>query len=111
MAFTLKEYDKYYNELQNGYEIQEIEPVNGERMFEVVKTEFTVEERSTWKRNERDYLLTTVVDPVVTNPLRWEELSEDKQSKYRAYRKYLLAIPQQEEFPDIEIQSFEEFEI
>ena len=61
------------------------------------------------KRFERDNLLTTVVDPIVTNPLRWEELSEAEQSKYRAYRLYLLDIPQQEEFPDIEIKSFEEF--
>lgn len=61
------------------------------------------------KRGERDYLLHNVVDPVVTNPLRWEDLSEAEKSKYRAYRLYLLDIPQQEEFPDIEIKSFEEF--
>lgn len=45
--FKLDEYGKYYAELQNGYEIQEVEPVNGERMFEVVKTaEPTPEEQA-----------------------------------------------------------------
>ena len=110
MAFTLEEYGKYYGELQDGYTIQEIEPKDGVRQFEVVKIpEPTLEEKSARKREERDYLLTTVVDPVVTNPLRWEELDEAQKSKYRAYRLYLLDIPQQEEFPDIEIKSFEEF--
>lgn len=110
MAFTLEEYDKYYSELQEGYMIQEIEPKDGERQFEVVKIpEPTIEEKSARKREERDYLLNTVVDPVVTNPLRWEDLSDAEKSKYRAYRLYLLDIPQQEEFPDIEIKSFEEF--
>lgn len=44
--FKLKEYDRYYAELQDGYEIQEVESVDGERMFEVVKTtESTKEEQ------------------------------------------------------------------
>lgn len=81
-----------------------------EDYFEVEKIpEPSIEEKSKRKREERDYLLTTVVDPVVTNPLRWGELSEAQQSKYQAYRLYLLGIPQQGDFPDVEIKSFEEF--
>ena len=72
-------------------------------------SEPTIEEKSEIMREERDNLLKTVVDPIVTNPLRWEELTEAEKSKYRAYRLYLLDIPQQEEFPNIEIKSFEEF--
>lgn len=34
--FKLDEYGKYYAELQEGFTIQEVEPVDGERMFEVV---------------------------------------------------------------------------
>lgn len=110
MAFTLDKYKSEYEKLQEGYTIQEIEPKDGVRQFEVVKIpEPTVEQKSAWKREERNNLLVTVVDPVVTNPLRWEELDEAQKSKYRAYRLYLLDIPQQEEFPDIEIKSFEEF--
>ena len=81
----------------------------GEYYMVVKVQEPSIEEKSKRKREERDFLLTTVVDPVVTNPLRWEELSDAEKSKYRAYRLYLLDIPQQDEFPDIEIIPFEEF--
>lgn len=42
--FKLDEYDKYYAELQEGYEIQEVEAVDGERMFEVVKSSAPTEQ-------------------------------------------------------------------
>lgn len=106
--------DKFYEDLykiinsvchENGYAIYDKSDC-----YKVEKIpEPTLEEKSAWKREERNYLLVTAVDPVVTNPLRWEELDEAQKSKYRAYRLYLLDIPQQEEFPDIEIKSFEEF--
>lgn len=90
----------------------EVEKIHYESMSEDEKKvydERNLQEKINSKREERNNLLITVVDPVVTNPLRWEELTEAEQSKYRAYRLYLLDIPQQEEFPDIEIKSFEEF--
>ncbi len=37
MSFTLEQYTEEYEKLQDGYTINEIEPVNGKRMFEVVK--------------------------------------------------------------------------
>jgi len=55
---------------------------------------------ATQVRSERDYLLKTIVDPVVTNPLRWQELSEDKKQKYIDYRKHLLDITKQSNFPN-----------
>ena len=43
-------------------------------------------------RTERDNLLTTEVDPVVTNPLRWAEMSTVDQEAWTAYRRALLDI-------------------
>lgn len=59
--FTLDEYDKYYAELQEGYTIQEIDAVDGERMFEVVKTaEPTAEEQAQFEIAElKQYLADT----------------------------------------------------
>lgn len=92
--------------------ISELEQIHYDSLSEDEKKAYDerkLQEKIDNKRFERDNLLVTVVDPVVTNPLRWEELDEAQKSKYRAYRLYLLDIPKQEEFPDIEIKSFEEF--
>lgn len=51
-------------------------------------------------RNARDNLLTTVVDPIVTNPLRWDVLTAEKRSEWATYRQELLDVPQQAGFPD-----------
>ena len=60
-------------------------------------------------RIKRDVYLSTYVDPIVTNPLRWSELTEEGQNQYKEYRQYLLDIPQQENFPDAKILTFEEW--
>lgn len=51
-------------------------------------------------RQERDYKLQTEVDPVVTNPLRWGELSPEKQAEWTQYRLDLLGITEQSGFPN-----------
>ncbi len=51
-------------------------------------------------RGERDNILTTVVDPLVSNPLRWSDLTSDKQAEWSQYRTDLLAVPQQAGFPN-----------
>lgn len=51
-------------------------------------------------RAERDYRLQTEVDPLVTNPLRWAELTEAKQTEWTTYRTDLLNVPQQAGFPN-----------
>tara|TARA_R110000823_G_scaffold65168_5_gene153030 strand:- start:50 stop:523 length:474 start_codon:yes stop_codon:yes gene_type:complete len=43
-------------------------------------------------RAERNSLLTTEVDPIVTNPLRWAEMSTAEQEAWTAYRRALLDI-------------------
>jgi hypothetical protein len=50
-------------------------------------------------RAERNRLLTTLVDPLVSNPLRWASMSADKQSEWTTYRQALLDVPQQAGFP------------
>lgn len=50
-------------------------------------------------RVERDSILRQEVDPVVTNPLRWDGMSEKEQAAYATYRRALLDIPEQAGFP------------
>lgn len=47
-------------------------------------------------REYRNYLLKEEVDPVVTNPLRWADLSEEEKALYTNYRRYLLDYTEQE---------------
>jgi hypothetical protein len=50
-------------------------------------------------RAQRDSLLATQVDPVVSNPLRWADLSAEQQSAWATYRRALLDITAQAGFP------------
>ena len=51
-------------------------------------------------RTERDNILVSVVDPLVSNPLRWAELTSDKRNEWTSYRTNLLGVPQQSGFPN-----------
>jgi len=51
-------------------------------------------------RSERDYKLVEEVDPIVTNPLRWAELTDAKQAEWTQYRTDLLNLPDQSGFPN-----------
>ena len=44
-------------------------------------------------RGIRNELLQTEVDPLVTNPLRWNDLSAEKQQEWKDYRQALLDLP------------------
>ncbi len=50
-------------------------------------------------RAQRDNLLVTEVDPVVSNPLRWADLSAEQQQAWADYRRALLDITAQPGFP------------
>tara|TARA_R110001592_G_scaffold60358_6_gene183444 strand:- start:1148 stop:1543 length:396 start_codon:yes stop_codon:yes gene_type:complete len=50
-------------------------------------------------RAQRDSILGTIVDPVVSNPLRWADMSSEKQEEWRVYRQNLLNIPESSSFP------------
>ena len=58
------------------------------------------EQKAEGERMVRDQLLITEVDPVVTNPLRWDDLSAEKQQEWTDYRTALLNVPQQAGFPN-----------
>jgi hypothetical protein len=50
-------------------------------------------------RAQRDSILGTIVDPVVSNPLRWADMSSEKQEEWTVYRQALLNIPESSGFP------------
>jgi len=60
----------------------------------------TIEQKAKDARTQRNMLLTTIVDPIVTNPLRWAELSTTEQQEWADYRTALLNVPQQVGFPN-----------
>jgi len=51
-------------------------------------------------RGQRDQKLIEEVDPLVTNPLRWAELTDAKQAEWTQYRTDLLNLPDQAGFPN-----------
>jgi hypothetical protein len=51
-------------------------------------------------RAQRDGKLALEVDPIVSNPLRWNELTEAKQTEWAQYRTDLLDLPEQSGFPN-----------
>ena len=59
----------------------------------------TDSEKSSDIRGMRDTLLSMDVDPIVTNPLRWDALSTSKQDEWKTYRQSLLDVPTQGSFP------------
>ena len=56
-------------------------------------------EQTSEARYYRSHLLTEIVDPIVTNPLRWGDLPQERKDAVAAYRKALLDITDQAGFP------------
>jgi hypothetical protein len=50
-------------------------------------------------RQYRRSLLETAVDPLVTNPLRWADMSVEEQERIKIYRQALLDITDQVGYP------------
>ena len=50
-------------------------------------------------RYDRDILLKDQVDPIVSNPLRWADMTAEQQAAWAAYRTALLDVPTQDGFP------------
>ena len=59
----------------------------------------TIEDQEANVRAERNHILVFSVDPVVSNPLRWVELTEPEQASIVSYRTALLDITEQATFP------------
>lgn len=51
-------------------------------------------------RTKRNLKLITEVDPIVTNPLRWNDMSTEQRNAWSQYRTDLLNISQQSGFPE-----------
>lgn len=56
-------------------------------------------EQTVEARSYRNQLLTEVVDPIAMNPLRWDDLSQERKDEVVAYRKALLDVTDQAGFP------------
>jgi hypothetical protein len=52
------------------------------------------------QRAVRDDKLQSEVDSVVSNPLRWADMTSEKQTEWSQYRTDLLNVPQQSGFPN-----------
>ena len=50
-------------------------------------------------RHVRNLKLEQEVDPIVSNPLRWAEMTSEEQTTWSQYRTDLLNVPQQSGFP------------
>lgn len=50
-------------------------------------------------RDERDRQLRQNVDPMVSNSLRWNDLTDEQRTMWTEYRTALLNVPQQSGFP------------
>ena len=50
-------------------------------------------------RRVRNLRLEQEVDPIVSNPLRWAEMTTEEQTTWSQYRTDLLNVPQQSGFP------------
>jgi hypothetical protein len=63
------------------------------------KVTLTAKEAAEKARAKRDLILQSEVDPIVSNPFRWADLTENQKQSWVNYRLALLNVPQQEGFP------------
>jgi hypothetical protein len=61
------------------------------------------EQAAKYARNERSIKLKTEVDPIMSNFIRWGEMTIEKQNEWIKYRRDLLDITEQENFPSVVI--------
>lgn len=93
----------YANDLEeHGREIYQ-RANNGEfgvvKEYVSIKIEPTLEQRKNQQRTKRNQLLSQI-DALISNPLRWASIDEQEKNAIANYRLSLLAVPQQEGFPD-----------
>ncbi len=101
-----KDVKRMTKECENsGYHID----IVGEYLKVVKDKEPSKSELSNAVRARRDAYLFEYVDPIVCNPFRWSEMTEEEQNEIKEYRQYLLDIPEQSEFPNIEVKTFNEW--
>jgi len=81
--------------------------IDNSALLELIGSDYTAFSQSEYDaqvavfiREDRDRKLLQEVDPIVTNPLRWAELTSEKQAEWTTYRTDLLNVPQQAGFPN-----------
>lgn len=73
--------------------------MTAEEVDEHINPKPTTEQLTAQARYKRDNLLSEL-DPIVSNPLRWNSFTPDQQQALADYRQALLDVPQQEGFPE-----------
>jgi hypothetical protein len=107
--------DVEINHPQNGWIPYTLDPadtdmtINNDELLELIGSDYAAYVAPTQEeldaalaasiRGQRNNLLATEVDPLVTNPLRWAELTEAQQAAWTQYRRDLLDITAQAGFP------------
>lgn len=112
------EWARWCNEDMNGEWTIDAEDPNFPDYFVAIKSSDLIqrmwdgktnEEKAAEKRAVRDSYLQIYVDPIVTNQLRWSDLSTEEQEVYKNYRKYLLDITEAEDWPETEVLTLDEW--
>ena len=57
-------------------------------------------ERIKGEREIRDKILVEEVDPIVSNALRWNDMTDAERLEWTNYRQALLDVPAQDGYPD-----------
>ena len=57
-------------------------------------------ERVKGERDTRDRILVEEVDPIVSNALRWNDMTDAERLEWTNYRQALLDVPAQDDYPD-----------
>jgi len=57
-------------------------------------------ERIKAERETRDRILVEEVDPIVSNALRWNDMTDAERLEWTNYRQALLDVPAQDGYPD-----------
>lgn len=84
------------HKIVNGITIQLTEEEEAQ-----LEAEWAAEEAKApeYARKERDFLLASNVDPVVSNTLRWNDMTDAKRTEWTNYRQALLDIETLEGYP------------
>ena len=84
----------------NGIKVEMTQAEIAQRQAEEAEWEAGADERAAKKaRKQRDAILSTEVDPIVSNPLRWSSMTAEQQQAWADYRQALLDVPSQVGFP------------
>ncbi len=88
----------------NGGKMYSVSIGGGLYRLEAVKEPTEIELKQ-FKRAERDLLLSQTDKYMISD----FPITEEEKERYKAYRQYLRDIPEQQNFPNMEIKTFEEY--